>query len=138
MRHASGVAVHIGESLEGIDWYQVKADLAADAFDNGRSPQALHASFAHSQHVAIARDGARVVAMARLLNPSTRHSGTGTSLTSCQPSAAPGSATTPTADIRTAKAPLGRGLALFAREQEARNREETDLAWLAARWNPDA
>ena len=27
--------------------------------------------------------------------------------------------------------------ALFAREQEARNRDETDLEWLAAQWNPD-
>ncbi len=62
------MAVQIGESLAGIDWHQVKADLAADAFDNGRSPQALHASFARSQHVAIARDGDRVVAMARLLS----------------------------------------------------------------------
>ncbi len=60
--------MRIGESLEGIDWYQVKADLAADAFDNGRSPQALRASFARSQHVAIARDGDRVVATARLLS----------------------------------------------------------------------
>ena len=62
------MAVRIGESLEGIDWYQVKADLAADAFDNGRSSRALHTSFARSQHVAIARDGDRVVAMARLLS----------------------------------------------------------------------
>jgi hypothetical protein len=28
--------------------------------------------------------------------------------------------------------------ALFAREREARTRDETDLDWLAARWNPDA
>ena len=28
--------------------------------------------------------------------------------------------------------------ALFAREQEGRNRDETDLEWLAAQWNPDA
>jgi predicted 2-oxoglutarate/Fe(II)-dependent dioxygenase YbiX len=28
--------------------------------------------------------------------------------------------------------------ALFAREQEARTRDETDLEWLAAQWNPDA
>jgi predicted 2-oxoglutarate/Fe(II)-dependent dioxygenase YbiX len=28
--------------------------------------------------------------------------------------------------------------ALFAREQEARTRDETDLEWLAAHWNPDA
>ena len=62
------MVVRIGESLEGIDWDQVKADLAADAFDNGRSPEALHVSFARSQHAAIARDGDRVVAMARLLS----------------------------------------------------------------------
>jgi hypothetical protein len=28
--------------------------------------------------------------------------------------------------------------ALFAREQEARTRDETDLEWLAAQWNPGA
>ena len=61
-------SVRIDESLEGIDWAQAKADLAADDFDNGRSPQALQASFAQSQHVAIARDGDRVVGMARLLS----------------------------------------------------------------------
>lgn len=62
------MAVLIGESLAGIDWHRVKSDLAADAFDNGRSPEALHASFAQSQHVAIARDGDHVVGMARLLS----------------------------------------------------------------------
>jgi ribosomal protein S18 acetylase RimI-like enzyme len=62
------MAVDISESLEVVDWDQVKADLAADAFDNGRSAQALHRSFAQSQHVAIARDGSRVVGMARLLS----------------------------------------------------------------------
>ena len=41
-------------SLEGSDWAQAKADLAADDFDNGRSPQALRTSFERSQHVAIA------------------------------------------------------------------------------------
>jgi ribosomal protein S18 acetylase RimI-like enzyme len=62
------MTVRIDESLAGIDWDQVKADLAADAFDNGRSARALRASFAQSQHVAIAREGARVVGMARLLS----------------------------------------------------------------------
>src|SRR5437868_10256058 len=62
------MTVRIGESLEGIDWAQAKADLAADDFDNGRSPGALQASFERSQHVAIARDGDRVVGMARLLS----------------------------------------------------------------------
>jgi ribosomal protein S18 acetylase RimI-like enzyme len=58
----------IDGSLEGIDWAQAKADLAADDFDNGRSPDALRRSFEQSQHVAFARDGPRVVGMARLLS----------------------------------------------------------------------
>jgi ribosomal protein S18 acetylase RimI-like enzyme len=62
------VTVRIDGSLEGIDWAQVKADLAADDFDNGRSPDALRRSFENAQHVAIARDGDRVVGTARLLS----------------------------------------------------------------------
>jgi predicted GNAT family acetyltransferase len=62
------MAVDVAESLDGIDWARVKADLAADNFDNGRSAHALRASFERSQHVAIARDGDRVVGMARLLS----------------------------------------------------------------------
>ena len=68
MCDAAAVAVRIDSSLEGIDWEQAKADLAADSFDNGRSPAALQASFRQSQHVAFARDGDRVVGMARLLS----------------------------------------------------------------------
>jgi ribosomal protein S18 acetylase RimI-like enzyme len=64
----AGMTVRVDESLDGIDWEQAKADLAADDFDNGRSARALQASFARSQHVAIARDGERVVGMARLLS----------------------------------------------------------------------
>ena len=62
------MTVRIDESLEGIDWAAAKADLAADDFDNGRSAGALRTSFEQSQHVAIARDGDRVVGMARLLS----------------------------------------------------------------------
>jgi ribosomal protein S18 acetylase RimI-like enzyme len=62
------MAVRFDSSLEGIDWAAAKRDLAADAFDNGRSPAALRRSFEQSQHVAFARDGARVVGMARLLS----------------------------------------------------------------------
>jgi len=62
------VTVRIDDSLDRIDWAQAKADLAADDFDNGRSARALRASFAHSQHVVFARDGDRVVGMARLLS----------------------------------------------------------------------
>ena len=62
------MAVSFDSSLEGIDWAQAKADLAADRFDNGRSAEALRRSFEQSQHVAFARDGGRVVGMARLLS----------------------------------------------------------------------
>jgi ribosomal protein S18 acetylase RimI-like enzyme len=62
------MTVRIDGSLEGIDWAQAKVDLAADGFDNGRSPQALSRSFRQSQHVAVARDGERVVGMARVLS----------------------------------------------------------------------
>jgi ribosomal protein S18 acetylase RimI-like enzyme len=62
------MAVRIEDSLDGIDWPRVKADLAADEFDNGRSAEALRRSFEQSQYVAIARDGARVVGTARLLS----------------------------------------------------------------------
>jgi ribosomal protein S18 acetylase RimI-like enzyme len=62
------VTVQIDGSLEGIDWVQAKTDLAADDFDNGRSPEALRRSFEQSQHVAFARDGDRLVGMARLLS----------------------------------------------------------------------
>ena len=60
--------VRIDGSLDGVDWARAKADLASDNFDNGRSARALQRSFEHSQHVAIARDGERVVGMARLLS----------------------------------------------------------------------
>ena len=62
------MGVRIDDSLSGIDWARAKADLAADRFDNGRSAEALRRSFEQSQHVAIARDGDRVVGMARLLS----------------------------------------------------------------------
>jgi ribosomal protein S18 acetylase RimI-like enzyme len=62
------VPIRIDDSFDAIDWVEVKADLAADDFDNGRSPEALRSSFARSQHVVFARDGGRVVGMARLLS----------------------------------------------------------------------
>lgn len=62
------MTVRVDASLDGIDWPQLKTDLTADAFDNGRSAAALQRSFEGSQHVAIARDGDRVVGTARLLS----------------------------------------------------------------------
>jgi ribosomal protein S18 acetylase RimI-like enzyme len=62
------MTVVIDESMEAIDWDRAKADLAADNFDNGRSPEALRRSFQKSQHVVFAHDGERVVGMARILS----------------------------------------------------------------------
>ncbi|HEY2542107.1 MAG TPA: GNAT family N-acetyltransferase [Gaiellaceae bacterium] len=62
------MAIEFDDSTHGIDWEQAKADLAADRFDNGRTAEALRRSFEQSQHVAFARDGERVVGMARMLS----------------------------------------------------------------------
>ena len=62
------MTIRYDDSTNGIDWDEAKADLAADDFDNGRSAAALRRSFESSQHVAFARDGTRVVAMARMLS----------------------------------------------------------------------
>jgi ribosomal protein S18 acetylase RimI-like enzyme len=62
------VSVTFGCSFDDIDWAQAKADLEDDHFDNGRSADALRRSFEQSQHVAFARDGDRVVGMARMLS----------------------------------------------------------------------
>ncbi|MGI8421968.1 MAG: GNAT family N-acetyltransferase [Gaiellaceae bacterium] len=62
------MGIRIDDSLDGIDWVQTKTELTADGFDNGRSAEALHRSFGRSQHVAVARDGDRVVGMARMLS----------------------------------------------------------------------
>ena len=62
------MGVTIDSSFEGIDWERAKVDLSADDFDNGRTAEALHRSFRQSQHVTFARDGSRLVGMARLLS----------------------------------------------------------------------
>jgi ribosomal protein S18 acetylase RimI-like enzyme len=66
------MAVRLDNCLSGIDWALVTRDLAADDFDNGRTPEALARSFVQSQHVVFARDGNAdtdpVVGMARLLS----------------------------------------------------------------------
>jgi predicted GNAT family acetyltransferase len=94
----------IDSSLEGIDWDRAKADLAADSFDNGRSAAALRLSFERSQHVALARDGDRLVGMARLLSDGVcnaylvdvwtqsdyRHRGIATAMTQLLVDAVPG------------------------------------------------
>jgi GNAT superfamily N-acetyltransferase len=60
--------VRVATDLVGVDWDTLKADLAADDFDNGRNAAALRRSFEQTAHVAIAWDGARVVGTARMLS----------------------------------------------------------------------
>ncbi len=64
----STARVELDDRIERVDWAQAKADLAADDFDNGRSPAALRLSFERSQHVVFAWAAGRVVGMARLLS----------------------------------------------------------------------
>jgi GNAT superfamily N-acetyltransferase len=67
-RWQAAPVVTIDDDLTGADWARIKADLAADDFDNGRSPAALRRSFEQSQYPVLARDGDRVVGTARLLS----------------------------------------------------------------------
>ena len=51
-----------------IDWHALKIALAADRFDNGRSPEQLRRSFQNSFAVCIAHVEGRVVGTARVLS----------------------------------------------------------------------
>ena len=53
---------------DGVDWAALKRDLAADDFDNGRTPEELERSFRASASVVFARDGTRIVGKARALS----------------------------------------------------------------------
>jgi ribosomal protein S18 acetylase RimI-like enzyme len=53
--------------IRRVDWNALKADLAADEFDNGRTPEELERSFANSHSVVMAWAGNRVVGTARLI-----------------------------------------------------------------------
>ncbi len=55
-------------SLGGVDWRQMKAALAADDFDNGRTPEQLRESFVNSHAAVVAYDGGRIVGTARVLS----------------------------------------------------------------------
>jgi predicted GNAT family acetyltransferase len=53
--------------LSDIDWSTVKADLASDGFDDGRTAEELRRSFAASALVSVAWVDDRVVGTARML-----------------------------------------------------------------------
>jgi len=55
-------------TTHGVEWSALKATLAADDFDNGRSPAQLQRSFERSHGVVFAWVGGQVVGTARLLS----------------------------------------------------------------------
>ena len=55
------------EESRNVDWTRLKEALAADRFDNGRTPDELQRSFEASRFVVFAWDGDRIVGTARLL-----------------------------------------------------------------------
>jgi GNAT superfamily N-acetyltransferase len=60
--------IRFDDDVAAVDWVAAKTALAADDFDNGRSPDALERSFAQSQHVVFAWDTAELVGMGRMLS----------------------------------------------------------------------
>lgn len=54
--------------LAHVDWAEMKAAVAADTFDNGRSPQQLRESFENSFAAVVAYAGDRIVDTARVLS----------------------------------------------------------------------
>jgi ribosomal protein S18 acetylase RimI-like enzyme len=63
-----GYDVTYRSDLQGVDWAALKATLAADAFDNGRTPEQLRASFEQSAVVVLAWAGDQVVGTVRALS----------------------------------------------------------------------
>lgn len=53
--------------LNGVDWAEMKRALAADDFDNGRSPEQLRDSFANSGGSCIAYHEGKIIGTARVL-----------------------------------------------------------------------
>ena len=56
------------DNLDGVDWEEMKATLAEDDFDNGRTPAQLEASFTNSAHVCLAYAAGRLIGTARALS----------------------------------------------------------------------
>lgn len=54
--------------LAGVDWHEMKATLKEDDFDNGRSPEQLHLSFANSFAACIAYAGDQIIGTVRALS----------------------------------------------------------------------
>ena len=55
-------------SLENVDWQEMKSTLAADHFDNGRTPEQLRESFENSHAAVIAYVDERIIGTVRVLS----------------------------------------------------------------------
>lgn len=55
-------------TLEDVDWQEMKSTLAADRFDNGRTPTQLRESFENSYATIIAYANNRIIGTARVLS----------------------------------------------------------------------
>ena len=53
---------------ENVDWQEMKSTLAADCFDNGRTPRQLRESFKNSYATVIAYAEERMIGTARVLS----------------------------------------------------------------------
>lgn len=62
------LAITYTESLAGIDWEALQAELAADRFNNGRSTEQLCQSFTNSYVAVLAHCGDRTIGTARALS----------------------------------------------------------------------
>ena len=62
------MVIEYSTSAEGIDWAALKADLAADYFDNGRTPGQMERSFGASFRCVFARDGRPIVGTGRVIS----------------------------------------------------------------------
>ncbi len=56
------------DSLIGVDWGRLKAELTVDHFDNGRFPLQLQRSFENSYACCLAWHGSRIIGTARVLS----------------------------------------------------------------------
>lgn len=54
--------------LAEVDWTRMKETLAADNFDNGRTPEQVRISFQNSYAAVLAYDADRIVGTARVLS----------------------------------------------------------------------
>jgi predicted GNAT family acetyltransferase len=62
------VDITYSTTTAGVNWDKLTADLEADDFSNGRTPDELRRSFENSAVVVFARDGERIVGKARALS----------------------------------------------------------------------